>query len=460
MTHVGLPRGCASPAHMAMLTDLYELIMAAGYFEHRPHDRATFDLFVRKLPPGRNYLIFAGLEQALDYLRHVAFDDEAIRYLRAERRFAPAFLDCLRRLRFRGTVEAMPEGTVFFPNEPVLRVTGALIEAQIVETFLLNTIHLQTMIASKASRVVAAAQGRPVVEFGLRRAHGADAGLHGARAAYLAGCAGTSNVLAGQIYGIPIYGTMAHSFIQAFPSEREAFTAFGRTFPRDTTLLIDTYDTVQGARRAAVVAQELARRGGRLGGVRLDSGDLWALSRQVRRVFDTAGLRRVRIFASGNLNERRIADLLRRGAPIDAFGVGTDLSVSSDAPSLDVVYKISEVIQGDRSVPTMKLSAHKQTYPGRKQVVRRVLRGRLRGDVLMLEDEQAAGRRLLQPVMRNGRLVGKLPALTQIRERVRREVASLPPRLRRLEDTSPYPVTISPGLRTLIRQVKHQLGSD
>jgi nicotinate phosphoribosyltransferase len=445
---------------MAMLTDLYELTMAAAYFEHRPHDRATFDLFVRKLPPGRNYLIFAGLEQALSFLRTVAFDEGAIRYLRAERRFTPAFLDFLRRFRFRGTVEAMSEGTVFFPNEPVLRVTGGIIEAQIVETFLLNTINLQTMIASKASRVVAAAQGRPVVEFGLRRAHGADAGLHGARAAYLAGCAGTSNVLPGQIYGIPIYGTMAHSFVQAFPSELEAFTAFGRTFPRETTFLIDTYDTVEGAHRAAVVAQELARRGGQLGGVRLDSGDLWALSRQVRRVLDGAGLRRVRIFASGNLTERWIADLLRRGAPIDAFGVGTELSVSSDAPSLDVVYKISEVIRDGRPVPTMKLSAHKQTYPGRKQVVRRVLRGRFNGDVLTLEGERTTGRRLLRPVMRNGRLVGKLPTLAQIRERVRREVASLPPRLRGLEDTSPYPVAISPGLRSLVRRLRHSLTSN
>ncbi len=392
--------GFVTEENMALLTDLYELTMAASYFEHRPRDRATFDLFVRRLPPQRSYLIFAGLEQALFYLTRLSFGAEAIRYLRATRLFAEPFLAYLSRLRFRGDVDAMPEGTVFFANEPVLRVTATLVEAQLVETFLVNTVTFQTLIASKAARVVEAAQGRPVVEFGQRRAQGLDAAVKAARSAYLAGCVGTSSVLAGQLYGLPIFGTMAHAFVQAYASELDAFRAFVETFPEGTTLLIDTYDTLEGARRAGQVARELARRGRRLGGVRLDSGDLAELSRRVRRILDAQRLHDVQIFASGNLTEARVAEVLRQRAPIDAFGVGTDLSVSGDAPSLDSVYKLSEVERDGRWVPALKLSPGKQTFPGRKQVYRRERDGRLLEDVLALEGEPVRGRPLLRPVLR------------------------------------------------------------
>ena len=449
--------GFVTPDNMAMLTDLYELTMAASYREHLPRERATFDLFVRKVPPGRSYMVFAGLEQAILNLRRFSFGPDAIRYLRSTRLFPSSFLRFLETLRFRGDVDAMPEGTVFFPHEPVMRVTANIIEAQLVETTLLNTINLQSLIATKASRVVEAAQGRPVVEFGLRRAHGTDAGLHGARAAYLAGCAGTSNVLAGQHYGLPIFGTMAHAFVQAFPSEKDAFRAFVHTFPKGTTLLLDTYETMQGARHAVEIASELARRGCHLGGLRLDSGDLVMLSRQVRRRLDAKKLHTVKIFASGNLNEDRIAELLRLEAPIDAFGVGTELSVSSDAPSLDVVYKMSEVTRHGRRFPTQKLSTKKQTFPGRKQVSRLSRHGRYVGDILALEGEAVPGRPLLVQVMRRGQLVRPLPSLASIRQHMERERARLPSRLRRLGDVRPYPVHVSAGLRKVVQELQRTL---
>ncbi|MGH7254664.1 MAG: nicotinate phosphoribosyltransferase, partial [Nitrospirales bacterium] len=425
-----------TPENMGLLTDLYELTMAASYFEHCRLDRATFDLFVRKLPPQRSYLVFAGLEHACFYLTHLSFGPEAIRYLRSTGQFSAGFLKYLRGFRFRGNVDAMPEGTIFFPNEPVLRVSGNIIETQIVETYLLNAINLQSLIATKASRVVTAAQGRPVIEFGLRRTHGADAGLKGARAAYLAGCAGSSNVLAGQVYGIPVFGTMAHSFVQAFPSELEAFRAFAQTYPSGTTLLIDTFDTARGAHHAVHVARELAREGHRLGGVRLDSGDLVALSQEVRKILDKEGLTGVKIFASGNLHEARIATMLREGACLDAFGVGTELSVSGDAPHLDVVYKMSEVVRKGTRYPTLKLSAHKQSFPGHKQVYRREEDGRIMEDVLAVQGEQVRGRPLLRPVLRNGRLVRALPSLVSIRRHAERERRTLPPALRELHSTT------------------------
>lgn len=446
-----------TPANMVLLTDLYGLTMAASYYEHRPRDEASFELFVRTLPPQRSYLVFAGLQEACFYLTHLAFDNEAIRYLRSTGHFSSAFLQFLRTLRFRGNLAAMPEGTVFFPNEPVMRVSGNIIEAQIVETFLLNAINLQSTIASKASRVVESAKGRPVVEFGLRRTQGMDAGLKAARAAYLAGCAGTSNVLAGQVYGMPIFGTMAHAFVQAFATELEAFRAFANTFPADATLLIDTYNTVQGARHAALVAKELARHGHRLGGVRLDSGDLVKLSRVVRRVLNRENLQTVKIFASGNLSEDRIAELLRQGAPIDAFGVGTAMSASTDAPSLDVVYKMSEVTRNGRPFPTVKLSSGKQTYPGKKQVYRVERTGSLLSDLIALEGESAPGRPLLRPVMRSGRLIRPLPSLLEIRCHAERERARLPLRLRWLDRPARYPVRISPGLRQALREVRRSL---
>ena len=442
--------------NMALLTDLYELAMAAAYYEHRRTDEATFELFVRRLPPERSYLMFAGLERALEYLKRLAFTPVAIQYLRSTRTFSSKFLTYLEGLRFRGDVEAMPEGTVFFPNEPVLRVTANIVEAQVVETFLLNAVTLATVIASKAARVVEEARGRPVVEFGVRRAQGVDAGLIAARAAYIAGCAGTSNVLAGRHYGIPVFGTMAHAFVQAFPAEIDAFRAFVRTFPRGTTLLIDTYDTLEGARRAVRVAGDLRRAGGSLGAVRLDSGDLHTLSRQVRKILDEAGCRDVKIFASGNLNEYYLADLVKRGAPIDAFGVGTDLSVSVDAPSVDTVYKLCEVVHDGRRIPTMKQSTNKGTYPGRKQVFRIVRNKRMAADTLGLEGERMSGRPLLAPVVRRGRRVSPTPGLHEIRRYAEQERMQLPPAVRTLERKSRYPVRISPGLDRLIRDCRRE----
>ncbi len=443
--------------NMVMLTDLYELTMAASYLKHRPRDEATFDLFVRTLPAPRSYLVFAGLEQALFYLSHLRFSPESLRYLKSTRLLPDAFLTYLKTFRFRGEVWAMPEGTVFFPGEPVMRVSGNIIEAQIVETFLLNAVNLQSVIATKASRVVDAAQGRAVVEFGLRRTQGADAGLKVARAAYLAGCAGTSNVLAGELYGAPIFGTMAHSYVQSYATEVDAFRAFADTFPRGTTLLIDTYENERGARHAAIVAKELARRGYHLGGVRLDSGDLVAISRRVRKILDRAGLPQVEIFASGNLSEYRIAELLKARAPIDAFGVGTEMSVSSDAPSLDVVYKMSEVVRDGRRYPTLKLSTRKLTYPGRKQVYRVLRAGRGPSDTLGLQGERLPGRSLLRPIMRGGRLLRPLPSLEEIRRHAARQRALLPARWRRVEAVTPPAVRISPRLQQAVRECRRQI---
>jgi nicotinate phosphoribosyltransferase len=452
--------GFVTPENMAALTDLYELTMAAAYHEHRPHDVATFDLFIRKLPPNRAYLVFAGLERILSYLEHFSFSPDVIRYLRRTQGLSPRFLSFLQTVRFRGDIYAMPEGTICFPHEPVVRVTANIVEAQIVETFLLNAVTLATAIASKASRIVSAAHGRPVIEFGLRRAHGMDAGLQGARAAYIGGCRGTSNVLAGETYGIPIYGTMAHAFVQSFLAEIDAFRAFVRTFPDRTTLLIDTYDTVEGARRAARVAQELQAGGGRLGGVRLDSGDLGQLSRQVRKILDERGLQGMKIFASGNLDEHRLTALMQGQAPIDAFGVGTDLSVSADAPSLDAVYKLAEVAHDGSRVPTMKFSANKRTFPGRKQVFRIMRAGRMVADYLALDDERAPGVPLLQPVMRQGRPLGPRPKLGEIQRYAARQRAALPPGLQRLQEARSYRVRISPGLRRLIRKVEARIRRD
>jgi putative nicotinate phosphoribosyltransferase len=312
--------GFVDEQNMSMLTDLYELTMCASYFEHGKFEPATFDLFIRRLPPNRSYFLFAGLEQALLFLEKMRFTDEHIEYLK-KLGFKDDFLDYLRKFRFSGDVWAIPEGTVVFPNEPLIRVTAPIIEAQLIETFLLNTINLQTTIATKASRVVYAAQGRPVIEFGLRREHGVDAGMKVARASYIAGCSGTSNVLAGLVYGIPVFGTMAHSFVMFFSNELEAFRAFAKTFPDRSTLLIDTFDNIRGALNAIEVAKELEKQGFRLRGVRIDSGDLVAISREVRRLLDENGLGYVQIFASGDLDEYKIEELLSKGRKSTPFGV-------------------------------------------------------------------------------------------------------------------------------------------
>jgi nicotinate phosphoribosyltransferase len=444
----------------AFFTDLYEITMAASYFREGMTGQATFSLFVRTLPQERAFLVAAGLEDVLNYLLGFRFSEESIAYLRSLNRFEPTFLDFLRGLRFTGHVRAMPEGTVLFADEPLLEITAPIIEAQIVETAVLNFCHLQTLLASKAVRSVLAARGRPVVDFGLRRTHGIDAGLKAARCSFIAGAVMTSNVLAGQHYGIPPTGTMAHSYIGAFPHEIDAFRAFAQAFPAHSTLLVDTYDTVEGARKAAVVAKEMEARGQRLGAVRLDSGDLIALSKEVRRIFDGAGLHHVRIFASGGLDEEMVDRCLEAGAPIDAFGIGTRMNVSADAPYLDMAYKLVEY--AGRHV--LKTSTGKETWPGEKQVYRiRGSDGRFAEDLLALHDEPAppAGADpLLQPVIHDGRLVKAHAALAAMRERCAAQVAALPEALRNIKEPGAYPVHYSERLVALQHAIRAQVARE
>ena len=350
----------------ALLTDLYQLTMAACYFDQDMQAEATFSLFIRKYPAQRNYFVAAGLSEVLEYLETLRFTDDDLAYLASTGLFPGRFLDFLQGLRFTGEVQALPEGSIFFADEPILEVSAPIIEAQLVETFIINAISLQTMIATKASRSVQAAAGRPLVDFSLRRTQGRDAGLKVARASYLAGFLGTSNVLAGKLYGIPIFGTMAHSYITSFPHEIDAFRVFARNFPTIATLLIDTYDNISGARHAVTVAQEMEARGQRLDFVRLDSGDMAAISQEVRRILDDHGLGYVRILASGSFDEYKIARVLADGARIDAFAVGTKMGVSADAPYFDIAYKL--VRYADQ--PVMKLSTGKVTLVDKKQVWR------------------------------------------------------------------------------------------
>jgi nicotinate phosphoribosyltransferase len=438
----------------ALLLDLYELTMAQSYFDRGMAAPATFSLFARRLPPGWGYFLAAGLDDVLAYLEGLAFGPEDLAYLRTTGLFTDAFLAALGRLRFTGSVRALPEGTVCFPDEPLLEVTAPLAEAQLVETVVLNQVHLQTLVASKAARCVRAAGGRRLVDFGLRRTHGADAGMKVARCAYLAGFAATSNVAAGQRYGVPVTGTMAHSYVQAFGDELAAFRAYARRYPDACTLLIDTYDTVAGAKRAAVVGQELAAAGHRLRGVRLDSGDLLGLSVAVRAVLDRAGLRDAAVFASGGLDERSIAAAVAAGAPIDAFGVGSRLGTVADAPYLDMAYKL--VAYAGR--PTLKLSAGKATWPGAKQVWRLAAGGRHLLDWLGCSEEAgpASGHPLLAPVMVGGRrLVPQSPAaaLAAARERARTELARLPLAALDLEATDTVAVRVTPALERLRGQL-------
>jgi nicotinate phosphoribosyltransferase len=402
---------------------------------------ATFSLFVRRLPPGRGYLIAAGLADVLEYLESFRFSPRGLAYLGSLQRFDPGFLQYLATVRFTGSVRAMREGTPVFPDEPLLEVTAPIAEAQLVESVVLNLCHFQTMLVSKAVRCVRAAGGRSVVEFGLRRTQGLDAALKAARAAYLAGAETTSNVLAGLTYGIPPVGTMAHSYVTAFPSEMASFRAFARAFPRHTTLLLDTYDTLSAAHKAVEVAREMEARGERLGGVRLDSGDLVKLSRAVRDVFDRAGLPYVRILASGGLDESEIAACVSAGAPIDAFGVGTKMDVSADAPYLDMAYKL--VRYDGRDV--LKTSEGKQTWAGEKQVYRvRGPDGRARQDTLARHDQAPlAGEPLLRPVMIAGRRSAPHPTLAEIRDYCRACLDELPVNVLRLAAPEEYPVLYS-----------------
>jgi len=426
----------------ALLTDLYQLTMLHAYVRRGMGEPAVFELFVRSLPPARGFLLAAGLEQALEYLATLRFTGEELAWVAREGRFDRAFVDYLARLRFTGDVHALPEGTVFFPDEPILRVTAPLPEAQLVESRLLNLLHFQTLVASKAARAVLAAPGKVLVDFGLRRAHGAEAALLAARASYLAGLAGSATVLANPRFGIPLYGTMAHSFVQAHDDEAEAFAHFAADDPEHAVHLLDTYDTEAAA--AKVVA--LAREGVAVRGVRLDSGDLAEHARRVRRILDAGGLGEVTIFASGNLDEDGLRDLIASGAPIDGFGLGTRLVTSADAPYLDCAYKLVEYA----GRPRRKRSEGKASWPGRKQVWRRHGDdGRMCGDVLALEDDPQAGTPLLVPVMRAGRRLGLSASLAASRAHAAAELGRLPEPLRRLEPGAAYPVTVAPALRTL-----------
>ena len=439
-------------ASSVLLTDLYQLTMLQGYYDTRMEQTAVFEFFVRRLRPGRGFLMAAGLEQALDYLEQLRFAPEELEWLASTRRFSPAFLASLETLRFTGDVHAMPEGTVFFPNEPILRVTAPIAQAQLVETRLINLLHLQTLIASKAARTVLMAPDKLLVDFGLRRAHGAEAGLLAARASHIAGFTGTSTVLAGQQFGIPLFGTMAHSFIQAHDDETQAFANFAHAQPDNVVLLIDTYDTEAAAHKVVALAPGLANAGIRIKGVRIDSGDLAEHARRVRRILDAGGLGQVIIFVSGDLDEYEVRDMLAAGAPVDGFGVGTRVDTSNDQPFLDCAYKLQEYAGRARR----KRSEGKATWPGRKQVFRsHDADGRMLSDVVTLETDLQPGEPLLAAVMREGRRLGPAPALAEVRHRAAANLARLPEPLRRLEEFD-YPVEIGAALHDLAAQVDHR----
>jgi len=432
----------------ALATDLYELTMAAAYFDNKETSKATFELFARSFPKNRSYLIAAGLEQALEYLARLRFTDEHINFLKKHPTFkdvSKGFFEYLRGFRFTGDVWAIPEGTIFFTDEPVLRVTAPIIQAQIVETYLLSLLNFETLIATKASRVVQSAKGRGVVEFGSRRAHGPEAAVLAARASYIGGCIGTSNVLAGYLFGIPIYGTMAHSFVMSYDTEEEAFARFQNVFPSNPALLLDTYDTVEGAKKAISlnVAPSL---------VRLDSGDRYQLSIEVRKILDDAGYKDTKIFVSGDLNEFILNDLVSRGAPIDFFGVGTELVTSRDDPALSGIYKLVALERGGKTIYRVKTSEGKRTIPGAKQIYRKYSEsGEIQEDVLALEDEQVppGARPLLTRVIDKGRVTYELPRIDKIQTRASEQVAALPAKYKLLTGSELPPVRLSARLEQL-----------
>ncbi len=434
----------------ALLTDLYQLTMLQGYFEEGMEETAVFEFFVRKMPDQRNFLVAAGLDQALDFLEHVRFTAEELEWVERSGRFSHAFVNYLADFRFSGDVHAMPEGTVFFPNEPILRVTAPLPQAQLVESRLINLLHFQTLIASKAVRCVLAAPGKLLVDFGLRRSHGAEAGLFAARAGYIAGLSGTATVLAAPRFGIPVFGTMAHSFIQAHDDEVSAFEHFAYAQPDNVVLLIDTYDTEAAAHKVVALAPRLKQAGIRVKGVRIDSGDLAQHARAVRRILDEGGQQEITVFASSNLDELALRELIDAGVPIDGFGIGTLLDTSADRPYLDCAYKLQEYA----GVARRKRSEGKATWPGRKQVYRCLgADGCLDHDVLTVEGDPQDGEALIHPVMGAGKRVAPAESLSRIRERVAGELPCLPERLRSLDHAPAYEVQVSPALQTLAASV-------
>ena len=438
----------------ALLTDLYELTMLQGYWRDEMYETAVFEFFVRDLPKRRNFLLAAGLEQAIRYLEELKFSPAEIEWLGQTRRFQPEFVTWLKNLRFTGDVNAMPEGTVFFPNEPILQVIAPLPEAQLVETRLINLLNFQTTIASKAARSVLVAPGKMLVDFGLRRAQGAEAGLMAARATYIAGFSGTSTVLASQQFEIPIYGTMAHSFVQAHSDEMTAFTRFAEANPDNVVLLIDTYDTETAAEKVVYLATQLKPRGIDVKAVRIDSGDLGSHARKVRQILDHGGLINTEIFASGNLDEYVLQKLIESGAPIDGFGIGTRLDTSSDAPYLDCAYKLMEY----SGRPCRKRSEGKATWPGRKQVYRRFDRdGCIDRDAVTVGEDRQEGEPLLRPVLRGGKRVDGPVALSTSRQYAARHLWCLPQRLRTLDQaTEAFKINVSSSLQSLANAVDEQ----
>jgi nicotinate phosphoribosyltransferase len=448
--------GLLSPPEASLLIDQYELTMSASYLRQGLNEPAIFELFARRLPPHRDWLLVAGLGPTLELIRELRFGERELEYLRSLELFADDFLDYLAAFRFSGDLEAMPEGTVCFANEPLIRVTAPRIDAQLLETVLLNQINFQTMVATKAARVVLAAgggepgAGERVLDFSPRRDHGIDAAMKVARSSAVAGCGGTSNVAAAMRYGLRPVGTMAHSYVLSFDSEEAAFRSFMEDFPETAVMLVDTYDTLDGVRHAISASRDA---GVRLAGVRLDSGDLLGLSRSVRRLLDEAGMSETRIAASGDLEEDRIAGLVAAGAPVDLWGVGTDLGTSRDSPVVNGVYKLVADRRGDGWRGVWKRSPDKETVPGPKQVFRRHIGGTMSADIIAAADEELEGEALLVPAMRDGEVVGR-ESLEEIRQRSAAQLTALPEGLRRPvagETVEPHPVTYSERLRTAMR---------
>jgi len=439
--------------NLALMADFYEFTMAAAYYQNRMFAPATFSLFIRDYPPHRGYFVSAGLEEVLEFLESFHFTQEDLDYLTTTGLFSEEFLQYLSRLKFTGNVFAIPEGRIFFKDEPILEVTAPIIEAQLVETFVINAINLQVTLATKAARCVYVSRGRKLVDFSLRRTQGVDAGLKVARASFVAGFASTSNVLAGKLYGIPVAGTMAHSFVTSFEEEIDAFRTFVRTFPGNAVLLIDTYDTLSGAHKAVKVGREMLNRGERLLGVRLDSGDMTDLSKEVRKILKAADLGEVSIFASGAFDEYKISEVIEKGGEIDAFGVGTKMGVSADAPYTDMAYKL--VQYGRR--PVLKLSTGKRTLVAEKQVLRIREGSNLTKDIIALRDEKAVGEPILKTVMENGKRNLLPEPLAAIRDRFQQEFMVLGEAYKSLENPKTFPVELSPGLTELQERTVHEV---
>jgi nicotinate phosphoribosyltransferase len=434
-----------TPSTSPLTTDLYELNMVQAYLERDESKEAVFEFFVRRLPARRGFLLAAGLEDTLEYLETIKFSDEEVDWLKKSGRFNDRLIDFLVSFRFTGDVHAIPEGTVCYPYEPLIRITAPLPQAQLIESRLINIMHFQTLIASKAARMVLAAPGKILSDFGLRTAHGAEAGLYSARASYIAGFAGAANVLAGPRYGIPVVGTMAHSYVQVHDNEMQAFEDFARTRPEGVILLIDTYDTEAGARKVVELYPKLKADGIAIRGVRIDSGDLIEMSKKVRRILDDGGCQDVNILVSGGVNEDVLQDMMKQNAPIAGFGIGVSLDVSTDVPALDCAYKLQEYA----GKPRRKLSEGKATWPGRKQVWRAYdADRRMRGDILSVEGDTQPGETVITQVMRAGKRVSPAPTLAQIREHATAQLSTLPTPLKRMEAFD-YPVTISDKLKAL-----------